>query len=348
MGGVMHINEIEFYAGVLARQIVPAPFMKMTTPRLPVPQMVTCSSYQDISTHCYRAFDGDSSSNSVWATQPVGSSSDKLSSPQWVLFDLGPNHFAQPTAMKIVCGAGVAEPQGCPKTFTLFGSYDNMLFDVIYTEDLYDYNNDYANGGKLFQFFWESPTGRPDGAVCGSCQSGPLFSCAIQSFDRTCSSLYCDVNGRCGEQPPCEAGQYLDTDFTSEGVPALQCRLCSPGRYGNSSGLTNSYCTDTCAPGYFCPAGSVSPLQQECGGVGLFCPEGSALPKAVAAGRYSVDSMGGTTGSINTRVTDAPCPAGHYCVGGVPVQCPVGRYGSVTGLQTMYCSGECLTGEVSR
>ena len=97
-------------------------------------------------------FDEDFNSSSVWATQPVGSSSNKLAIPQYVLLDLGPSHFAMPTAMRIVCGAGSAVPLGCPKTFALFGSHDNMLFDVITRQDLYDYNNEYANGGMVSQF----------------------------------------------------------------------------------------------------------------------------------------------------------------------------------------------------
>ena len=28
---------------------------------------------------------------------------------------------------------------GCPMTFTLFGSMDNIKFDLIYQDDLYDY-----------------------------------------------------------------------------------------------------------------------------------------------------------------------------------------------------------------
>lgn len=53
---------------------------------------------------------------------------------------------------------------------------------------------------------------------------------------------------------------------------------CPSGRYGASEGMTSPQCTGECYAGFYCPSGSVSPTQFECGGPEVFCPSGSAWP----------------------------------------------------------------------
>lgn len=111
-GGSLILNEIEFYEGILAQDARPTKANKMTTPRFPVPQMVTCSSFLTQDFHCYRAFDGDRSSHSAWISKPVGSAQHVLETPQWVTFDFGAGHGVSPTAMKIMCNAQNAAKKG--------------------------------------------------------------------------------------------------------------------------------------------------------------------------------------------------------------------------------------------
>lgn len=54
-----------------------------------------------------------------------------------------------------------------------------------------------------------------------------------------------------------------------------------------------------------------------------------------------------TEGGTNpqTRTQAVSCPAGYYCPGdGLRYPCPLGRYGSTTGLSTRMCSGLCAAG----
>ena len=259
-GGKMVINEIEFYEGIVSQRVVPRWDLKMKSPRYPSPQIVTCSSFETQLSHCFRVFDGSSSSNSSWVTKAVGSSRNVLSSPQWVLIDLGHKRFFVyfisglffilnviintyktiifitiiiiinnyfilffltlkfsgifPTGLKIVCDSEHdSSPKGCPKTFTLSGSHDNLRFETLLVKDLFDYNNDYANGGLTMHFYWESGMGRLNGHRCGSCDKSPRFKCNTDGYDSTCASRYCSKDGRCASQIRCPAGQFLEKTF---------------------------------------------------------------------------------------------------------------------------------------
>ena len=338
----MVINEIRFYEGILNQVERPFSFLKMKNPRNPFPQVVTCSSFQDQQTHCYKAFDGDDSSRSYWTTKAVGSFDSYLTVPQSVTFDFGPERGVHLTGMKIVCDAeNAAAPKGCPKTFALLGSFDNVKYDLIYKTDMDKYDNDYAvAGGKMFYFTFEAGSGREDGQRCGSCDTGPRFACNKASFDALCASKYCDANGLCNAVPPCPAGHYLDYSYQSANDPAFNCVQCPPGSYGNISGLVNMTCSGLCEAGYYCVAGSTSSTQFPCGGDGFYCPQGSAWPIAAPAGRLTVG--GGSDGQ--SRTAAVLCPPGSFCQGGVAAPCPVGSYGATAGLGTAECSGQCLAG----
>ena len=338
--GKMVINEIEFFDGILAQRVVPSADQKMVGPRTPSPLVVSCSSFRDQESHCFKAFDGDKSANSSWVTSPTGNHKNKLDSPEHVLLDLGQGRSIQPTALRIVCDAGAAFPRGCPRTFTLLGSQDNVRFEVVTKKDLFDYDNEYsAAGGIKWNFFWEAPSGRPSGHKCGSCDSGPAFTCNIKAFDSSCSSSYCSIDGLCASPPSCRMGEYLESKFVGYTLPSFTCKPCPAGRFGNNSGLTTEYCSGLCAAGHYCSAGSDTPFQHECGSDRVYCPEGSSYPVTAGAGRATVGA------SAKTRHTDELCPLGYYCEHGVRHQCSVGRYGAAQGLQSHFCSGPCLAGE---
>lgn len=400
-GGQMVINEIEFYQGFFAQLKHPRDDMMMMTPRTPAPQKVTCSSFIDQDHHCFKAFDGDRSSGSSWVTESVGSRRNKLSQPQWVTFDFGADSLGiAPTALRIVCDVensvqGVfssAGARGCPMTFSLLGSHDNVRFDVIYQQDLFDYDGEYQIGteGFLFYFVFDTTTGRLNGQRCGSCDSGPLFQCHLQAYDGSCASRYCGEKARCATRPVCPVGEYMTFGFNSFSRPAFQCKQCAPGRFGSIEGLTSRNCSGLCNKGHFCPAGSVSPTAHVCGDPSVFCPEGSGKPTLGSAGRFTVEDPslweGFTTvndikdytnvsyfesipvllstddnttnipenstvlryplndGDGTTQTGEFLCPPGYYCSNGAMKACPVGRYGSVIGLQRPECSAACVAG----
>ena len=123
----------------------------------------------------------------------------------------------------------------------------------------------------------------------------------------------------------CSPGKYTDLDDQAE------CRNCSGGFYQPLQGQT------TCLP---CPLGHA-------------CPNGTANKIPCAAGSYADE----------TKLSECkPCEAGRYCPAGSfkgllcapgffsgagashPSQCPAGRYGSTSGLNSSDCSGQCEPG----
>jgi len=343
------LNEIEFFEGVLSQLQNPLDGFKMKTPRTPSPQMVTCSTFLSQDRHCYKAFDGDASSSSAWVSQPVGSRRHQLAQPQWVTFDFGLGRGVRPTAMRLVCNhqnaatataaTAAAEgegPTGCPMTFQLLGSADNVKFDLLYQDDLYDYvtssntasslstssQTPYGEEGKMFYFAFDTVRGRILGQRCGSCTSGPAFTCNLDAYDATCNSRYCGSNGLCQKEPLCPAGEYMKYGFKGFNQPAFQCEQCGAGRYGAVAGLRSSACSGGCARGYYCPPGSTSPTQFACGAVvaddGLGSATAASAPFAGQPAGPAFDA-GASSGMLGAAVLDlsrrwrgasAYCPEG--------------------------------------
>ncbi len=74
-----------------------------------------------------------------------------------------------------------------------------------------------------------------------------------------------------------------------------------------------------------------------------YCPgSGQSSPTAVAAGSYSTPEGGSET----TRTGVTQCSKGEYCSGGVRSQCPAGKYGGSTGLQSLSACTDCDAGYV--
>ena len=180
-----------------------------------------------------------------------------LNSPEWLLFDFGAGHGAVPTAMHIVCGAvGNPSPVGCPRAWQLLGSHDAIKWEHIHSVDLWEYDNEYANGGITTHFVFATSLGRADGQACGSCDLGPTFTCHMGAYDGSCASKHCDDEGYCSSKPPCPPGEYMKLGFNSYGRPAFRCEQCQAGRFGNASGMTTAECSGLCAAGFYCLAGS--------------------------------------------------------------------------------------------
>ena len=115
-------------------------------------------------------------------------------------------------------------------------------------------------------------------------------------------------------------------------------RLCDSGYYGDVDGETVRTCSGPCTPGYYCDAGSNSSTQYECGNVTVYCPQGTAIPRVAQPGELTI---GLSTSRRNATVT---CSVSQYCVDGVALPCPAGRFGCATGLGTADCNGPCAAG----
>jgi len=165
---------------------------------------------------------------------------------------------------------------------------------------------------------------------------------------------------------PCAEGHYCPT--ASQHRTQLKCPA---GRYGPVTGLTSEHCSELCEmasvdtpsvrlsvdatpacelssiceEGYYCPAGSATAHERECGGAHVYCPPESALPTAVVAGYYSVGrkSKPGMPGAMLqdpqdalTRTSQTQCEPGYYCHEGVKYPCLHGRYNSEIGAVDMF------------
>ena len=133
----------------------------------------------------------------------------------------------------------------------------------------------------------------------------------------------------------CERGYYCENGVKN---------MCPGGYYGASAGLYNSLCSGVCPPGYFCPPGSKSPLENKCGNASVYCPQGSAFPRIVPDGFYSIVEGQDDDDSEDLKSAIALCPKGFYCQNGNKYLCPAGTYGNMSGLSSSQCSGICPEG----
>ena len=67
---------------------------------------------------------------------------------------------------------------------------------------------------------------------------------------------------------------------------------CRAGYFGNIAGLSSPDCSGPCTvPGFYCPAGSTSPVMRACGGDNLYCPAGTLAPLQVDTGCFTADYL---------------------------------------------------------
>jgi hypothetical protein len=97
--------------------------------------------------------------------------------------------------------------------------------------------------------------------------------------------------------------------------------------------------------GHFCPMNSTSSMEHKCGEDGrmhsVYCPEGSGKYTTADPGEFTVGPAN-TSGAVQD--SSVPCYATHYCVQGIMIQCPAGRFGCADRLRTAECNGNCSAG----
>eukprot|EP01029_Cantina_marsupialis_P013730 TRINITY_DN303_c0_g1_i2.p1 TRINITY_DN303_c0_g1~~TRINITY_DN303_c0_g1_i2.p1 ORF type:complete len:805 (-),score=180.21 TRINITY_DN303_c0_g1_i2:1071-3212(-) len=208
------------------------------------------------------------------------------------------------------------------------------------------------------------------------CKDGIRSMCPFGTFGNTkglmtetCSGscpkgYYCPLGTiiplECGDEFYCpEGSRYpqriwlnydgIDGDYETELANQEKCKLghycidgniykCPSGTFGDVDTLIDESCSGQCAPGYYCPEGSISSTQVECGGDNVFCPTGSSAPTSVKDGYFSLG------GSSTTKFAEEICNKGHYCQNGVMKKCVPGHYGSSFGNTEPVCDGECEAG----
>lgn len=120
---------------------------------------------------------------------------------------------------------------------------------------------------------------RADQEPCGS----PLVYCPAGSGSPTLvTDGYCTIGGA---DDSTMHGQLIAPlgSFASGGI----LYACPGGYYGDTFGLSSSYCSGLCEEGFYCPEGSTSARAYACGGPNFFCPRGSRAPISVTLGYYT-------------------------------------------------------------
>lgn len=195
-------------------------------------------------------------------------------------------------------------------------------------------------------------TGLSESACSGACEKGywcPLASSTPRA--RECPG------GRFGpteglKTSHCSSNCEPDSVLTDQGKDQLPAQLHIGNSYLTSEGLSenvlaNPMCVYSfCKEGYYCPKASVVATQVECGDPSVYCPTGSEKPTPVSDGHYTLglsSLKGGMQLAVDstTRVWQAPCENGFYCMKGVKSRCPAGRYGENPAETDPTCSGLC-------
>ena len=120
------------------------------------------------------------------------------------------------------------------------------------------------------------------------------------------SGYYCLLATPLGQAIACPAGTYTPPPDNTRLSNSGNCTICTSGSYclGGQSQVSGA-----CAPGFWCPAGSISPTANPC-----------------PAGAYSAST------SLTVSSSCSATAKGYYTLAGVSamVPCPSGRYTSVT------------------
>ncbi|CAH1793634.1 unnamed protein product [Owenia fusiformis] len=105
------------------------------------------------------------------------------------------------------------------------------------------------------------------------------------------------------------------------------------------------YTAGKCLAGYYCPTGSLIPLQCP---QGHYCPEGSTVLITCPSGHYCPQGSTAPTGCPSGfycpregNASPIACPIGYFCPQGstTPTPCPIGTYSDNTHIDSI---GSCI------
>ena len=195
------------------------------------------------------------------------------------------------------------------------------------------------------------------------CINGEKTLCPGGSYGNTTGLSAPNCTGTCDDGFVCRPGSTTPNDAAGTCLAGYYC----PSR----SSSTERECGD---PAHFCPAASTSPLQVRAGFYSsplevpgtvrqseLPCEDGFRCVDGVRTECSSENSGEGNdnvyclngqlqrvdTGSYSSggvsglRTGQQTCEEGHWCNNGRRFLCPMGTYGSTTGLVDATCSGNC-------
>ncbi|XP_075046430.1 uncharacterized protein LOC142107145 [Mixophyes fleayi] len=207
---------------------------------------------------------------------------------------------------------------------------------------------------------------------CSECPEG--FYCPARSFNMSIcpKGHYCPKKTEFAEQYPCPQGTFSGGRGASD---IGMCLPCTPGMFCSKPGLEKP--EGLCAPGWFCPAGSLSEkpvyfsevsdngqtaLSHRMCEAGTFCPQGSAYPTLCTPGLYcAFPEMASESGPCDAGFycsggsslpnpqdgeTGAVCPPGYFCDRGSssPSPCPPGTFLPFAGAQSRQDCLSCTAG----
>ncbi|XP_077105722.1 uncharacterized protein LOC143764221 isoform X2 [Ranitomeya variabilis] len=201
--------------------------------------------------------------------------------------------------------------------------------------------------------------GMGQSAISGPCQEG--FSCPEGSTSATPSGGMCPAGSYCPTSSAwpvlCPPGTYSNQIGLTD---VNQCLICPPGMFCDGQGRTSP--TGNCTPGYYCTAGSSSPVQHEVSQghhsiEGAYrpapCPPGTFQPLPAQSSCTPCPPGNFCNRSSSSDVTS--CLQGHFCPAGsiAPTPCPMGTFSNMSGnigieycelcSLGMYCSRPGLT-----
>merc|ERR1719318_1112561 len=131
-------------------------------------------------------------------------------------------------------------------------------------------------------------------SVTGICSAG-YYCPAGTTFPVSCpTGHYCPQGSM--EPFPCQSGTFSNLTGVAE------CVACHPGFYCEGKGQTSV--TGICSAGYYCPAGTTTPVTCP---MGYYCPSGTSSPVPCPKGTF------GNKEGLRKANDCLVCPPGKQC-----------------------------------